>query len=123
WVNSEGRNFASYTDLSNGEYVFRVRGSNSSGVFNGKETLLSIIITPPFWKTWWFRLVALIALAVLLYSVHKYRLNKLLEVERTRIRIARDLHDEVSASITGIVYFADAVKNEIKKDETSVVKK
>lgn len=123
WVNSEGRNFASYTDLSNGEYVFRVRGSNSSGVFNGKETLLSIIITPPFWKTWWFRLVAIIALAVLLYSVHKYRLNKLLEVERTRIRIARDLHDEVSASITGIVYFADAVKNEIKKDETSVVKK
>jgi signal transduction histidine kinase len=47
----------------------------------------------------------------------------LLEVERTRNRIARDLHDEVSASITGIVYFADAVKTEVKEKETPALKK
>lgn len=123
WVNSEGRNFASYTDLKNGEYIFRLKGSNSSGKFNEEETVLSIIINPPFWKTWWFRFLGIVALLLLLYSAHKYRLNKLLEVERTRIRIARDLHDEVSASITGIVYFADAVKNEIKKEETPAADK
>ena len=62
-------------------------------------------------------------MALILYSLHKYRLNKLLEVERTRNRIARDLHDEVSASITGIVYFADAIKTEIKEKETPALKK
>lgn len=120
WIHSEGKNYASYTDITNGSYRFRLRGSNSSGKFSNKEIVLSIIISPPFWKTWWFRLASLIILVLLLYSLHKYRLNKLLEVERTRNRIARDLHDEVSASITGIVYFADAIKEELNKSSSSV---
>lgn len=123
WIKSDGRRFASYTDINNGVYKFRVKGSNSSGIFNPKEAVLHIIILPPFWKTWWFRLFIFILLALILYSLHKYRLNKLLEVERTRNRIARDLHDEVSASITGIVYFADAVKTEVKDKETPALKK
>jgi len=123
WIKSNGRRFASYTDINNGNYKFKVRGSNSSGIFNPKEVILSIIISPPFWKTWWFRLLGLIVLSIILYSMHKYRLNKLLEVEKTRNRIARDLHDEVSASITGIVYFADAMKTEAKEKETPVLKK
>ncbi len=123
WIKSDGRRFASYTDISNGNYKFRVRGSNSSGKFNPEEAILKIIIAPPFWKTWWFRLLAVAAILLLLYSAHKYRLNKLLEVERTRNRIARDLHDEVSASITGIVYFADAVKTEVKGKEIPVLNK
>lgn len=123
WVKAGSRNFANYTDLKNGTYQFRLKGSNSSGIFNPDETVLTIIINPPFWKTWWFRLLAFILLIIILYSLHKYRLNKLLEVERTRIKISRDLHDEVSASITGIVYFAEAVKQEIKEEGTPAVKK
>lgn len=60
---------------------------------------------------------------LVLYSIHKYCLNRLLEIERTRNRIARDLHDEVSASVTGIVYFADAVKTEVKEQETPALNK
>lgn len=123
WIKSKGSRFASYTDISNGSYKFKVRGSNSSGIFNPQEVVLSILISPPYWKTWWFRLLVLIALSLILYSIHKYRLNKLLEVERTRNKIARDLHDEVSASVTGIVYFADAVKTEVKEKETPTLKK
>ena len=120
WIHLSGKNYASYTDIAHGNYTFRLKGSNSSGKYSNKEIALSIIIAPPFWKTWWFRLAALIILVLLLYSLHKYRLNKLLEVERTRNRIARDLHDEVSASITGIVYFADAIKEELNKSSSSV---
>ncbi len=123
WIKSDGRRFASYTDISNGNYKFRVKGSNSSGKFNPREIVLSIIISPPYWKTWWFRLLGLFVLLFILYSIHRYRLNRLIEVERTRNRIARDLHDEVSASITGIVYFADAVKTEMKEKETPALKK
>lgn len=123
WIKSNGRNFASYTDITNGNYKFRLKGSNSSGVFNPEEVVMSIIIAPPFWKTLWFRTIAAITLILLLYLVHKYRLNRLLEVERTRVKIARDLHDEVSASITGIVYFADAIKTEIKQKNIPVITK
>lgn len=123
WIKSDGRRFASYTDINNGDYKFKVKGSNSSGKFNPKEIVLSIIISPPYWKTWWFRLLGLFTFLFILYSIHKYRLNRLLVVERTRNRIARDLHDEVSASITGIVYFADAVKTEMKENETPALRK
>ncbi len=123
WIKSDGRRFASYTDINNGKYKFKVRGSNSSGIFNHQVAVLNIFISPPFWKTWWFRLLAIIVIVIILYTLHKYRLNRLLEVERTRNKIARDLHDEVSASITGIVYFADAIKTEVKGKATPALKK
>ena len=123
WVKAIGRRFASYTDINDGEYKFRLRGSNSSGIFNQKDVVLNIVINPPFWKTWWFKSLGTIVLILILYSIHKYRLNRLIEVERTRNKIARDLHDEVSASVTGIVYFAEAVKSEVKEKETPALNK
>ena len=110
WVYAGNRRFASYTDISPGEYVFHVKGSNNDGVWSKQEATIKVIVTPPFWQTWWFRIIVMAFLAGLLYAFHKYRLNKLLEIERTRVRIARDLHDDVSATITGMVYFSDAVR-------------
>lgn len=123
WIKADGNGFANYTDISNGKYKFRVKGSNSSGKFNPKEIELGIIIAPPFWKTWWFRLFVFLLLVLILYAFHKYRLNKLLEVERTRIRIASDLHDDVSATITGLVYFSDAIEKEIGDMKTPMLQK
>ena len=123
WVYAGNRNYASYTDVPPGKYVFKVTGSNTDGIWSELAASVTVFINPPFWKTWWFRILAFIVLALILYSLHKYRLNRLLEVERTRNRIARDLHDEVSASITGIVYFADAIKTEVKEKETPALKK
>jgi len=50
WIKTHGRRFANYTDINNGKYKFKVRGSNSSGIFNPEEAVLRIIIFPPFWK-------------------------------------------------------------------------
>lgn len=44
WNKSDGRRFASYTDISNGNYKFRVRGSNSSGKFNPEEAVLKLLL-------------------------------------------------------------------------------
>ena len=46
---------ATYTNLDPGKYVFRVQGSNSDGVWNEEGVSLPIVITPPWWKTNWFR--------------------------------------------------------------------
>jgi methyl-accepting chemotaxis protein/ligand-binding sensor domain-containing protein len=63
WTHAGTGRSATYTNLSPGRYVFRVRGSNSDGVWNEEGTSLHITITPPFWQTWWFRLGVLLALA------------------------------------------------------------
>ncbi len=45
--------FASYPNMEPGKYIFRVKGSNNDGVWNEEGTSISIIISPPLWKTWW----------------------------------------------------------------------
>jgi signal transduction histidine kinase/ActR/RegA family two-component response regulator len=55
WNNVGERNFANYTGVEPGHYVFRVRGTNSDGVWNEEGAALALTITPPFWQTWWFR--------------------------------------------------------------------
>jgi signal transduction histidine kinase/ligand-binding sensor domain-containing protein len=47
---------ATYTNLDPATYVFKVKGSNNDGVWNEKGASIKIVITPPYWLTWWFRL-------------------------------------------------------------------
>lgn len=63
------RRFATYTNLDHGRYVFRVKGSNNDGVWNENGTAITIIIVPPFWKTWWFRSLLFTAFAILSYFI------------------------------------------------------
>jgi signal transduction histidine kinase/DNA-binding NarL/FixJ family response regulator len=58
WNDVGTRNFAGYTSVPPGEYVFRVRGTNSDGVWNEDGAAIAIFIQPPYWETWWFRLLA-----------------------------------------------------------------
>ncbi|PSR56270.1 histidine kinase [Adhaeribacter arboris] len=48
---------ATYTNLDPGTYIFRVKAANNDGVWNPEATTLEIIIAPPYWMTWWFRLL------------------------------------------------------------------
>jgi signal transduction histidine kinase/DNA-binding NarL/FixJ family response regulator len=56
WVYSGIRRFVTYTHLEPGTYIFKVKGSNNDGVWNEEGTSVKIIITPPLWETWWFRI-------------------------------------------------------------------
>ena len=57
WIYCDaGRRFAEYTKVSPGTYIFKVKGSNCDGVWNEKGISITIIITPPWWATWTFRI-------------------------------------------------------------------
>ncbi|MCF2518738.1 hybrid sensor histidine kinase/response regulator [Dyadobacter sp. CY351] len=64
---------ATYTNLDPGTYTFRFRASNNDGVWNMKGNFVTITITPPFWLTWWFRLISVIGIAALLIFIYKLR--------------------------------------------------
>jgi signal transduction histidine kinase/ligand-binding sensor domain-containing protein/DNA-binding response OmpR family regulator len=58
WVETSARRrYASYTNLDPGEYIFRIRASNSDGIWNQTGTAVRVIVDPPFWQTWWAFLV------------------------------------------------------------------
>jgi ligand-binding sensor domain-containing protein/signal transduction histidine kinase len=74
WIETDAsKRFATYTNLDPGEYVFEVRAANKDGVWSEQPASLAIAITPPFWATWWFRLLA--ALLVLGSAALMYRLR------------------------------------------------
>ena len=53
WVNSGSRRYAGYTNIDPGTYTFKVKGTNNDGIWNEKGTYITIIIKPPWWRTWW----------------------------------------------------------------------
>lgn len=61
------RRYVTYTNLDPGEYTFRVKASNNDGVWNEKGVSLKVIILPPWWDTWWFR-IAMIALVIFIFT-------------------------------------------------------
>ncbi|MGH1364930.1 MAG: ligand-binding sensor domain-containing protein [Calditrichia bacterium] len=109
WIPLGRRNWVEFTNLKAGSYRLKVEGANSSGEWTNSERSIDIEIVPPFWATWWFRIAIILLISVLLYLLYRYRLSQLLKIERTRTRIARDLHDEVSANLSSINFFSDAV--------------
>lgn len=119
WIQSGNKNEASYTNVPPGTYTFRVKGSNNDGVWNEAGASVQIIITPPFWQTWWFRLAAALAVIAALTALYNYRVSKLLEIERTRLRIARDLHDEIGSSLSSIALSGELLQGKTVLDEKS----
>ena len=66
---------ASYTNLDPGAYTFRVKASNNDGKWNEKGTSLALIITPPYWKTWWFRVLLAASVFGGALTFYKVRMN------------------------------------------------
>lgn len=113
WVQSGTRRYASYTHLDPGTYRFTVKGSNNDGKWNEAGTSISVIIQPPYWQRWWFRsLVAAMILGVLVL-VYNRRVARLLEIERLRVRISTDLHDEIGSNLSAIALQSDLVRSGI----------
>ncbi len=77
---------ATYTNLDPGEYVFHVRGSNNDGIWNEKGTSIRVIITPPFWKTWWFRIFIVFLVIGIIFLIHKIRIKKI-ETHRRELEL------------------------------------
>ena len=73
---SANRRYTTYTNLDAGQYTFMVKASNNDGVWNETPTSIKIIITPPYWRTWWFKLIVAVIIIGSAISFYKYRINQ-----------------------------------------------
>ena len=67
WIQCGNRRYVSFSNLTGGKFVFRVKGSNNDGIWNEEGATMHISITPSFFSTWWFKggLIFLFILAFL----------------------------------------------------------
>jgi signal transduction histidine kinase len=102
-----------YAELAPGSYRFLVRAVDADGQASRLPASVTFAILPPLWKRGWFiGSLALLATASG-YSVHRYRVKRLFEMERLRTRIASDLHDDVGSSLTQISILSEIVRTRL----------
>lgn len=86
WIDAGGNRVASYTNLPAGDYVFRAIASNNDGVWNDEGASVRFTIVPSWYATWWFRLLAALAVVGLLAAVYRLRVWRLHDRERALTR-------------------------------------
>jgi signal transduction histidine kinase/ligand-binding sensor domain-containing protein len=108
---------ATYTNLTPGKYTFRVKASNNDGFWNEEGVSLKITILPPFWKTWWFRLLtglSILLLIVLVYYIRVQQIRTLnINLERTVESRTKELKskNEILALQTRQLHELNAMKD------------
>lgn len=110
-----------YSNIAPGSYTLTVRACNAAGVWSEPITL-SIVITPPFWNTWWFYallatavITAIMLLARFIYQNElKERIKELEKekaIEAERLRISREMHDDIGAGLTQIALMSEVARH------------
>jgi ligand-binding sensor domain-containing protein/signal transduction histidine kinase len=77
WVPANNQRKAIYTNLDPGTYVFRVKASNNDGTWNNIGTAVTITITPPFWLSWCFITLSVLAIAGSIYAYYHKRIDSI----------------------------------------------
>ncbi len=107
-----------YTALPPGDYTFQVRARSNDGVWGEKTAEMSFIVLAPFWMQWWFiALMILVLIGIIAFIYNYYRVRKMVDIERMRVRIASDLHDDVGSSLTEIALQSDFLQTTDASDE------
>jgi ligand-binding sensor domain-containing protein/two-component sensor histidine kinase len=119
WMDAGPRREAFYNNLEPGSYRFYVRGCNNDGVWNEAGIVLPIVLLPHFWQTLWFKSMIPIAVGLLLFAWYRFRMAQLREIERLRVQIAADLHDDVGARLTKVAMVTEFMERETAPTDKS----
>jgi ligand-binding sensor domain-containing protein/two-component sensor histidine kinase len=105
WIPTAERT-VNFANLNSGDYKFEVRAQTGDRLYSPEATL-AFHIAAPVWQRWWFIAGLFTLTAFLIYVFYRYRLTRLLEMERIRTRIATDLHDDIGANLTRIALLSE----------------
>lgn len=125
WIDAGTERRVDYNYIPPGNYVFHVIACNNNGVWSSPGASLAVTMLPYFWQTPWFRALVLLGLLVLAGGSSWYgtrlrmsrkldRLERQRAVERERTRIARDIHDDLGASLTRINLLSQTAQLDIE---------
>jgi signal transduction histidine kinase len=124
WLDAGTKRVVNYSYIPAGNYKFHVKACNNDGVWNDAGAELAFTVLPHFWQTLWFRGLATLAVVgavagSVLFETRR-RMHRKLErleqqraIERERTRIAKDIHDDLGASLTRITLLSQSARSEL----------
>ena len=112
WGPPTYRRNVTLASFSPGTYRFLVRAVNTDGVSSPHPAVVVFTVPPPFWQRSWFLACLVLVAAAAALTLHRYRVARILELERVRTRIATDLHDDVGANLTRIAILSEVARQQ-----------
>ena len=110
-----------YAGLHPGNYRFLVRAINSDGMVSPQPASVAFAILAPFWMRWWFLAFVFGTISLAIDFIRRYRARQLMAVERVRMRIATDLHDDIGSGLSQIAILSEVVKRQVTEGAVSVL--
>lgn len=113
WTAPSGERTVVFEGLASGEYRFQVRAVSEDGTVSREPASVSFRVVPPIWLRWWFLLLAAAAACAGIFALHQYRLKQLLAMERMRLRIASDLHDDIGSGLSQVSMLGELARRSL----------
>jgi hypothetical protein len=113
---------ATYTNLRPGSYTFQVWASDEYGRWPLEGTTIPILVKAAFWQTPSFIVLMILLLLVVLGYAYRLRFKRLLALERVRLSIAADLHDQVGSGLSSLAMMSELGVESPEKDQSSLLK-
>ena len=97
WIQTSDNRVISYSNLSHGKYIFRLRAANNDGKWNNDETTLIIVVLPHWWQTWWaIILFAIIAFTIAYYVLKFFRQRHEMDLQLKHERLEKERMEEIN---------------------------
>lgn len=116
WQSADNNNQAVYSFLPNGTHTFRLRLMDEEGRFIEQANKLVIKMNAPFWKSWWFYSLLILAGGAFIFWLDRERMKRKEAMQEMRTGIADNLHKEVNTALNNINILSEMAKLKADKD-------
>lgn len=99
-----------YNRLPVGEYTLHIKGADSRGNWSSSQLSIPIQVKPYFYNTLWFFILLMLVITLLIFLIFQYRWKQLVKMERMRLQISSNLHDEVGSMLSGLAMQAEILE-------------
>lgn len=118
WSVPSSERTVTFANLGPGTYRILVRAVDATNVSSPEPASFEFTVLAPVWRRGWFVALGVVLMALAAYGLYRYRVARLLEVERVRTHIATDLHDDIGANLTRIAFLSEAAGVGVRPDNS-----
>jgi ligand-binding sensor domain-containing protein len=116
WSAPVRTNTVNYASLPSGNYRFKVIAANAKGIWTTEPAVYPFKIVVPLYQRSWFIFLCITLLIFLIYLVRIQRLRQKYKIEKLRLSIAQDLHDDIGSALGSINLMSQTASRRLEKN-------